>query len=103
MQMFHVLRSRQINAPVSRVFGALADPSGLAGIVPRVQRIAIVGRNADSARVATDLALGPFGTLHSQGDVRWIADRELVFSTQRPVAVEARWTLAEHQGATLLQ
>lgn len=100
--MICVTCSRQINASASRVFSVLADPSSLAGIVPRVQRIAIVERKADSARVATELALGPFGTLRSEGDVRWVADREVVFSTRRPVAVEACWTLVEHQGATLL-
>ena len=101
--MFRVTRSRQIDAPAARVFATLADPAGLAGIVPRVRRITVIKRNADSATVATEMALGPFGALRSEGDVRWQTDREVVFSTKRPVAVEARWTLTENQAGTLLQ
>ena len=101
--MFRVTRSRQIDAPAARVFAALADPASLAGIVPRVQRITVLRRGAESAAVATEMALGPFGTLRSEGDVRWQTDREVVFSTRRPVAVEARWTLEETSAGTILQ
>ena len=101
--MIRVTRSRQIEAPAPRVFAVLASPGNLVGIVPRVRQITVVERNANSAKVVTHMALGPFGTIRSEGDVRWQDAREVVFSTTRPVPVEARWTLIESNGATMLQ
>ena len=96
--MIEVSRRRQIAATASAVFAALADPDNLATIVPRVRRIELLERTATRARVATHMALGPFGELRSEGDVRWATDREVVFSTRRPVPVEARWLLTPHNG-----
>ncbi|MFN8568529.1 MAG: SRPBCC family protein [Kouleothrix sp.] len=98
--MIEVSRRRQIAATASAVFAALADPDNLATIVPRVRRIELLERTATRARVATHMALGPFGELRSEGDVRWATDREVVFSTRRPVPVEARWLLTPHNGGT---
>jgi hypothetical protein len=101
--MIHVARERLIHAPAQAVFAALADPANLAGVIPRVQRIEIISQGDVQAQVITVMALGPFGEIRSAGQVRWQTDREVVFSAQRPVPVEARWTLVERPGATLLQ
>jgi hypothetical protein len=62
-------------------------------LLPRVSRVEFLARGADHARIATYMDLAPFGELRSEGDVRWHADRELVFTSRRPVPVEARWSL----------
>jgi carbon monoxide dehydrogenase subunit G len=101
--MINVVRERLIRAPASSVFAALADPSNLAGIIPRVRRIELISQGERQAQVVTYMALGPFGEIRSAGDVRWQTDREVIFSAQRPVPVEAHWTLAPRPGGTLLQ
>jgi hypothetical protein len=101
--MIEVQRSRTIKAASRAVFATLADPQNLANIVPRVRRIELVERGTASAKVVTHMALGPLGDLRSRGDVCWQADREIVFRSERPVLVEARWTLTELAGGTNLR
>lgn len=101
--MFEVTRSRFVAAPPARVFAALADPSNLAGIIPRVRRVELLEQSADRARVATIMALGPFGEIRNEGEVRWQTDRTIVFSSRRPMPVEARWTLVPREAGTDLQ
>ena len=101
--MIEVHRSRSIQAAPAAVFAALADPDNLAAIVPRVRKVELIERAANSAKIVTYMALGPFGTIRSEGDVRWQTDRELIFSTARPVPVEARWTLSATDRGTNLQ
>ena len=101
--MIYVKRSRQIKAPAAAIFAALADPDNLAGLVPRVRRVEMLDRSSTGARIVTHMALGPFGDLRSEGDVRWQLDREIIFSAPRPVPVEARWTLTPIEGGTHIQ
>jgi carbon monoxide dehydrogenase subunit G len=91
--MISVNRTRHIDASPDAVFAALSDPEHLSGLMPRVRRVEMVEQGADHARIATRMALGPFGEIRSEGDVRWTSGREVVFSARRPVGVEARWTL----------
>jgi uncharacterized protein YndB with AHSA1/START domain len=91
--VIRVHRSRYIDAAPAAVFAALSDPDQLAGLVPRARRVEFVERGADRARITAHMALGPFGDIRTEGDVRWQTDREIVFRTQRPVLIEARWTL----------
>ena len=60
-------------------------------------------RQADRARIATQMAIGPFTDIRSEGDVRWQTDREVVFSSRPPVPVEARWTLTPSGDGTDVQ
>jgi carbon monoxide dehydrogenase subunit G len=101
--LIKVSRDRQIDAPPEAVFAALADPEQLSAIMPRVRRVEVLERGIDRARVATHMAIGPFGDIRSEGDVRWQTGREVVFITHKPVAVEARWALAPSGGGTRLQ
>jgi carbon monoxide dehydrogenase subunit G len=91
--VINVQRSRHIDATPAAVFAALADPEQLIGLVPRARRVEFIERGTDRARIATYMALGPFGDIRTEGDVSWQTNREIVFRTQRPVLVEARWTL----------
>jgi hypothetical protein len=101
--MITVNRTRHIDATPEAIFAALSDPDKLSGLLPRVRRIELIERVADHARVATHMALGPFGDIRSEGEVRWQTDREVVFSSRRPVLVESRWTLTPANGGTDLR
>ena len=98
--MIRVSRQRRIAAPPPAVFAALTEPDRLAALLPRVRRIEVLEQRPGFARVATHMALGPFGTLRSEGEVRWQDGREVVFSAPRPVPVEARWQLVPTEEAT---
>lgn len=91
--MIQVTRRREIAAAPATVFAVLTHPDRLAALLPRVQRIELLQRTDSYARMATYMALGPFGALRSEGDVRWQTDREIVFSSRKPVYVEACWLL----------
>jgi len=101
--MIHINRVRHINATPEAVFDALADPSNLAGLMPRVRRVEMMDRQADRARIATQMAIGPFSNIRSEGDVYWDRGREVVFRSRTPVPVEARWTLTPAGNGTDLQ
>lgn len=101
--MISVSRNRYIDAPPEAVFAALADPDNLSQIMPRVRRVELVERGVEHARVATHMALGPFGEIRSEGDVYWQPGREVIFSARRPIPVEARWTLTPSGDGTDLQ
>jgi carbon monoxide dehydrogenase subunit G len=98
--MITVDRTRHIAATPAALFAALSDPDRLAGLLPRMRRIEFITRGADRARVVTHMALGPFGDLRSEGELRWQLDREIVFSSRTPVVVESRWTLTPADGGT---
>jgi carbon monoxide dehydrogenase subunit G len=101
--VIQINRIRHIDATPQAVFDALADPNNLAGLMPRVSRVEMLDRRADRARIATEMSIGPFSNLRSEGDVYWKPGREVVFSSHRPVSVEARWTLTPSDGGTNLQ
>jgi hypothetical protein len=98
--MITVDRTRHIDATPAEIFAALSDLNKLAGLLPRVRRIEFIEREACYARIATHIALGPFGDIRSEGEVRWQTDREVVFSSRLPVPIESRWTLTAANGGT---
>jgi carbon monoxide dehydrogenase subunit G len=101
--MIHIHRVRYIDATPEAVFAALSDPSNLAGLMPRVRRVEMIDRQPDRARIATQMTIGPFSNIRSEGDVRWQAGHEVVFSSRTPLPVEARWTLTPSGSGTNLQ
>jgi carbon monoxide dehydrogenase subunit G len=101
--MIHIHRVRYIDATPEAVFAALSDPSNLAGLMPRVRRVELMDRQPDRARIATQMTIGPFSNIRSEGDVCWQAGREVVFSSRTPLPVEARWTLTPSGSGTDLQ
>lgn len=98
--MIEVARNRQIAASSAAVFAVLADPRSLVRILPRVRRVELLEQRTASARVATYMALGPFGEFRSEGDVQWQTDREVVFRSRQPMLVEVRWSLAPSTGGS---
>lgn len=101
--MITVERARHIDATPTEIFAALSDPSKLVRLLPRVRRIEFIERKTSYARIATHMALGPFGDIRSDGEVRWQTDREVVFSSRLPVPIESRWTLTPTNGGTELR
>ena len=101
--MITVERTRHIDASPEDIFDALSDPDKLSGLIPRVERIEFLQRGADRARIATYMALGPFGNIRSEGELSWQNNREVVFSAHKPVKVESRWTLLPANGGTDVQ
>jgi carbon monoxide dehydrogenase subunit G len=101
--MIRINRTRHIDATPEAVFAALSDPSNLAGLMPRVRQVDLMDRQPDRARIATQMTIGPFANIRSEGDVRWQAGREVVFSSRTPLPVEARWTLMPAGSGTDLQ
>jgi carbon monoxide dehydrogenase subunit G len=101
--MIHINRTRHINATPEAVFAALSDPNNLAGLMPRMRRVEMLDRQPDRARIATQMTIGPFSNIRSEGDVHWSAGHEVVFNSRTPVPVEARWTLTPSGSGTDLQ
>jgi len=101
--MIHIHRIRHIDAAPEAVFVALSDPSNLAQLMPRVRQVDLIEHQPDRARIATYMTIGPFANIRSEGDVRWQAGREVVFSSRRPLPVEARWILKPSGSGTDLQ
>ena len=101
--MIQINRVRYIDATPEAVFAALADPNNLAGLIPRVRRVEMMHRQPERARIVTQMSIGPFSNIRSEGDVRWQDDREVVFSSRTPLPVEARWTLMPSGSGTKLQ
>ncbi len=101
--MFRINRGRYIDATPEDVFAALSDPNNIAGLMPRVSRVEMIDRQPDRARIVTQMTIGPFSNIRSEGDVRWLDGREVVFSSRTPLPVEARWTLTPSGSGTDLQ
>jgi len=98
--MITVARTRHIEAAPEAIFVAISDPDRLVELLPRVRQIEFLERGAGHARIATRMSLGPFGDIRSEGELHWQDDREVVFSTRKPVAVESRWTLTPVNSGT---
>lgn len=101
--MIRINRTRYIEAAPEAVFAALSDPKNLAGLMPRVRQVEMLDQQPDRARIATQMSIGPFWNIRSEGDVRWQAGREVVFSSRTPLPVEARWILTPCGSGTDLQ
>jgi carbon monoxide dehydrogenase subunit G len=87
-----VVRQRIIRATPEAIHELLADPTQLARVLPRVERIDVIQMEGNWARVQTTMAFGPLGTVRSEGEVRWTLS-EFVFQSTTPVQIEARWLL----------
>src|SRR5690349_15131815 len=101
--MIHINRIRDIHASPEAIFAALTDPSNLGNPMPRLRLVDLIDHRHDRARIATQMTIGPFSNIRSEGDVRWSTGREVVFRSRTPLPVEARWTLTPSGSGTDLQ
>lgn len=79
------------------IFATLSNPNSIAQLLPRVQKVEMLGRDdvARKAKLVTHMGLGGiFGTIRCEGDLTWEENREIVFQVRQPVPVETRWSLA---------
>jgi hypothetical protein len=99
--MITLERSRIVDSSPEEVFAVLSDPNRLASILPRVQKIETLERHTNSARLATHMSIGNgFGTIRCEGDLHWVAPREIVFTVRKPLPVENNWSLKAVPGGT---
>lgn len=88
-----VRRERVVRASAEQIFALMREPSGLSAVLPRVSRIEILAQREGQATVRTHMSLAPLGNITSEGIVTWVNEREVVFRSERPVAIESRWML----------
>jgi carbon monoxide dehydrogenase subunit G len=92
------------NSPPEAIFAALSDSENLAQLLPRMRRIEILEQWETDARLAAYMAMTEsVGTMRCEGDLRWSAPHEIVFTVQSPVTMETRWCLTPVDSGTDLQ
>ncbi|MBC8077264.1 MAG: SRPBCC family protein [Chloroflexales bacterium] len=90
--MITLTRTKVVGATPQEVFDTLADPQELTRLVPRVQRVDVLERHADRARIVTHMALGGiFGTIRCEGELRWVEPQSLSFTVRKPLPLENNW------------
>ena len=99
--MITIKRTKIVDATPQEIFDTLADPQELTRLIPRVQRVEVLERHADRARIITHMALGgAFGTIKCEGELRWIEPQSLSFSVRKPLPIENRWSFTPVVGGT---
>lgn len=99
--MITIKRTKLVDATPQEVFDTLADPQELTRLVPRVQRVDVLERHADWARIVTHMALGGiFGTIRCEGELRWVEPQSLSFTVRKPLPLENRWSFTPVAGGT---
>lgn len=92
--MITLTRSRTVAASPEEIFALLSDPNQLTTLLPRIQRVEVLERHADHARLATHMSLGHgFGTVRCEGELHWNAPHEINFTVQKPLPVQNNWSL----------
>lgn len=90
--MITVERKRNIDLPAERVRAVLSDIEQLQRLMPRADRVDVLSRNENRARIAVLLRLGKFGTQRVEGEARMLEDG-VRFVAVQPMEIDARWTI----------
>jgi carbon monoxide dehydrogenase subunit G len=99
--MITLQRSKVVAAGPKEVFESLSDPQELTRLIPRVQKVDVLERHADHARIATHMSMGGiFGTIRCEGELRWVEPSSITFTVQKPLPLENRWSLTPIVGGT---
>ena len=99
--MISLKRTRLVDATPEEIFAALADPTQLQQLLPRVQRVEVLEQHADHARLATHMAIGNgLGTIRCEGELRWTEPTHISFTVRKPLPVENVWHLKPVSGGT---
>ena len=91
--MITVERKRSMDLPAERVRAVLLDVEQLHRLMPRADRVEVLARNENRARIAVLLRLGKFGTQRVEGEARMLEDG-VRFVAVSPMEIDARWTIA---------
>jgi len=96
-----LFEAKIVEATPQAIFDTLADPQELTKLIPRVQRVDVLERHSDRARIVTHMALGgAFGTIRCEGELRWVEGESLSFTVRKPLPLENRWTFTPVAGGT---
>ena len=99
--MITLKRTKIVEATPQEIFDTLADPQELTRLIPRVQRVDVLERYADRARIVTHMALGGvFGTIKCEGELCWVEPQSLSFTVRKPLPIENRWSFVPVAGGT---
>jgi carbon monoxide dehydrogenase subunit G len=97
--MITVERKRTIDLPAERVHAVLTDVEQLQRLMPRTERVEVLSRNENRARIAVVVRLGKFGTQRVEGEARLLEDG-VRFVAVQPMEIDARWTLVPSNEGT---
>ncbi len=95
--MFTVERRRSFDVPPERVRAVLGDVEQLSRLLPRAERVDILARNENRARVAVTVRLGRFGSQRVEGEARMLEDG-VRFVAVQPMQIDVRWMIIPRDG-----
>ena len=103
--MITVTRSSHIEGfGPEEIFAMLSDPKGLTQLLPRVRKAELLNQEDDRAKLITYMALGGvFGTIRCEGELTWEAPHTILFTVQRPLPVETRWSITPTPSGTQIE
>ena len=97
--MITLKRTKVVEATPQEIFDMLADPQELTKLIPRVQRVDVLERHSDRARIATHMGLGgAFGTIRCEGELRWVEGESLSFTVHKPLPIDDLLDRAAQRG-----
>jgi uncharacterized membrane protein len=97
--MITVERKRTIDLPAERVRAVLSDVDQMQRLMPRAERVEVLSRNENRARVAVSLRLGKFGMQRVEGEARMLEDG-VRFVAVQPMEIDARWSIVPYNQGT---
>ncbi|MDP9316444.1 MAG: SRPBCC family protein [Chloroflexota bacterium] len=97
--MFTVERKRSIDQPAERIKAIVADPNQLSRLMPRAERVEVLARSENRARVAVVVRLGKLGLQRVEGEAR-LLDDGVRFVAVQPLQLDVRWTILPRDQGT---
>ncbi len=97
--MFIVERKRSIDQPAERIKAIVADPAQLSRLMPRAERVEVLDRSENRARVAVVVRLGKLGAQRVEGEAR-LLDDGVRFVAVQPLQIDVRWTIVPRDQTT---
>jgi carbon monoxide dehydrogenase subunit G len=98
--MIVVERKRRIDASPERVRALLADPTQLARLMPRAERVDVLAQSEQRARIAMLLRLGRLGTQRVEGEARRLNDG-IRFIAVQPMQIDMQMVVGGHDAAEI--
>lgn len=97
--MFTVERKRSFDQTAERIRAIVADPDQLGRLMPRAERVEVLARSENRARVAVVVRLGKLGTQRVEGEAR-LLDDGVRFVAVQPIQIDVRWTISARAEGT---
>lgn len=97
--MFTVERKRSFNVPAERIRAVLIDVEQLSQVMPRAEKVEVLARGENRARVAVVVRLGKLGTQRVEGEAR-ISEDGLRFVAVQPMQIDVRWSVVPRESGT---